>query len=50
MKKIFFVISLAISAIFVLNFNQKTSAMPNPWIDCGDDIYCGAKRQDLICW
>lgn len=44
MKKIFFVTLLAFSAAFVFNFNQKTSAIPNPWIDCGENIYCGAKK------
>ena len=44
MKKIFFVSLAALSAIFLFNFNLKTSAIPNPWVDCGDDIYCGAKK------
>ena len=44
MKKTFFVTLLVISAIFSVNFNYKSFAIPNPWIDCGDDISCGAKK------
>ena len=44
MKKTFFVTLLVISAIFSVNFNHKSFAIPNPWIDCGDDISCGAKK------
>lgn len=44
MKKTFFVTLLAISAIFSVNFNHKSFAIPNPWIDCSDDISCGARK------
>ena len=44
MKKNFFVIILSIFAIFLINFNQNLSAMPNPWINCDNDISCGAKK------
>lgn len=44
MKKNFFVSLFVILQIFLLSFNQKSFAIPNPWIDCGDDIYCGAKK------
>ena len=44
MKKIFFVILSIISVIILINFNQKTTAMPNPWIDCNDDISCAAVK------
>ena len=44
MKKTFFVTLLVISAIFLANFNHKSTAIPNPWIDCGDDISCGAEK------
>ena len=39
-KTLFF----TVIAIFLFaNIMQKTSAIPNPWMDCGDDISCGAK-------
>ena len=44
MKKNFFVIILGILLIFIINFNHRLSAMPNPWINCDDDISCGAKK------
>ena len=44
MKKIFFVTLIIVSTIFIISFNQKSIAIPNPWIDCGDDISCGAKK------
>lgn len=31
--------------IIALGFTIRTvSAIPNPWIDCGDDLYCGAQK------
>ena len=44
MKKIFFVSLIAASAILLTNLNQTSLALPNPWIDCGDDISCGAQK------
>ncbi len=38
-KHIFFIILICFTLI-----NLKTLAMPNPWIDCNDDISCGAKK------
>lgn len=40
MKKYIFLIIL----ICFTFANLKTLAMPNPWIDCNDDISCGAKK------
>lgn len=43
MKKILFIILF--SAISLIGYSTlKTSALPNPWIDCEDDISCGAKK------
>ena len=44
MKKNYFYILIIITAFFVTNFYNTTSAVPNPWIDCNDDISCGAKK------
>ena len=44
MKKNYFYILIIITAFFVTNFYNTTSAIPNPWIDCNDDISCGAKK------
>ena len=39
MKRTLYSILLLSCFIFCIN---KTSAIPNPWTDCGDDIYCAA--------
>jgi hypothetical protein len=44
MKKNFFVTLFVILLIFLVSFSQKSFAIPNPWIECGDDISCGAKK------
>ena len=44
MKKNFFVIILGILLIFIINFNHRLSAMPNPWINCDDDISCASHK------
>ena len=44
MKKNFFVIILGILLIFITNFSYKLSAMPNPWINCDDDISCASEK------
>lgn len=42
MKKIVLALSAGLIILSALTF--ETSAIPNPWIDCGDDISCGAKK------
>lgn len=37
-KTLFFILSLLVFSFY------KTSALPNPWIECGDDISCGADK------
>ena len=44
MKKIFFASLLVISAIFLNSLNQKTFAIPNPWVDCGEDMECAVQK------
>lgn len=39
MKKILYSILILSCFVFCIN---KTLAIPNPWTDCGDDIYCAA--------
>lgn len=41
MKKVFFIIILVIAFVSI---SQKSFAIPNPWINCNDDISCGAKQ------
>ena len=41
MKKVYFCLALSIICTFA---TLKTNAIPNPWIDCGDDISCGAQK------
>ena len=38
--------TLLLTAIFsiMLYLGQDVYAMPNPWIDCNDDIYCAAQK------
>ena len=43
MKKVFYLIIFMCLVLFCYTINNA-SAIPNPWIDCGDDIYCGAKK------
>jgi hypothetical protein len=45
MKKSFY-LSVFTILIFLLTLtaSKQAQAIPNPWIDCGDDIYCGAKK------
>ena len=42
MKKIL-TLSIILSALFIYS-NKSTEAIPNPWINCKDDISCGAKK------
>ena len=35
---------LILTIISVICIGESVKAMPNPWIDCGDDISCGAKK------
>ena len=35
---------LVLSIVSIGYCAHKVNAMPNPWIDCEDDIYCGAKK------
>lgn len=44
MKKNFFVIIFALFTMISANFNQKLSAMPNPWINCNDDMSCASAK------
>ena len=41
MKKLSFLIFFV---LFGFCCNQASYGIPNPWIDCGDDISCGAKK------
>ena len=41
MKKISLIICLVIINMAIV---KNITAMPNPWIDCADDIICGAKK------
>lgn len=43
MKKLLFLIGILIFALFLCT-TENLYAIPNPWIDCGDDISCGAKK------
>lgn len=43
MKKILYSVMLTAVALFCIGIN-RASAIPNPWIDCGGDISCGAKK------
>ena len=43
MKKIFYFVFAAICFLFYFAFN-KANALPNPWVDCNDDISCSAKK------
>ena len=38
--------TLLLTAIFsiMLYLGQDVYAMPNPWIDCNDDIYCASQK------
>ena len=40
MKKILLFTILILSALYI----EKSCAIPNPWVDCGDDISCGANK------
>jgi len=33
-----------LTAIISVNTVQKSDAIPNPWVDCKDNIYCGAQK------
>lgn len=44
MKKIILSVAIAISVFSFFYLNQKCFALPNPWVDCGDDISCAAKK------
>lgn len=41
MKKILFLMLVLFLSVFTA---INLYAMPNPWSDCGDDMYCGAKK------
>ena len=43
MRKLLFLIGILIFALFLCT-TENLYAIPNPWIDCGDDISCGAKK------
>lgn len=43
MKKILFSVLILTLFIFASTMH-KASAIPNPWIECGDDIYCAANK------
>lgn len=43
MKKILYSAIFAVITLLCLN-TGKASAIPNPWIDCGGDFSCGAKK------
>lgn len=44
MKKIIILCMLLFAGAFFCYHSQKSYALPNPWIECGDDIYCGAQK------
>ena len=44
MKKLLYSSLFIVFLIFAYTVENRASAIPNPWIDCGDDIYCGAKK------
>ncbi len=44
MKKSLIIIMAVLVWSFAGYASQKSFAMPNPWIDCGDDISCGAGK------
>ncbi len=44
MKKILLLVMTVFVGSFAGILCQKSFAMPNPWIDCGDDISCGAGK------
>ncbi|MBR1776500.1 hypothetical protein IJ750_05460 [bacterium] len=44
MKKQFLFIIFFLGIFGYTQFNQQIGALPNPWVDCGDSIYCGAKK------
>ena len=44
MKKLLYSVLFIVFLILAYTVQNVVSALPNPWIDCGDDIYCGAKK------
>ena len=41
MKKLFYAAFIFTGLLFAI---QTVSALPNPWVECKDNIYCGAKK------
>ena len=44
MKKLLYSSLFIVFLIFAYTVENRASAIPNPWIDCEDDISCGAKK------
>ncbi len=43
MKKILYLTLAFLISLLCFNFS-KSNAIANPWIDCGDDIYCASNK------
>ena len=44
MKKSLLYFAIVFLSVLAVTSNQRIAAIPNPWVDCGDDISCGAQK------